>query len=196
MKLELVKGNLLAQAIEVVVASANNDLILGGGITGEIRRTAGPTVQAECEAIGTIPLGMVAVTGAGELKFKHIFHAAVKPIGLFADAKSIRSAIRNCFREATKRQIKTIGFPAIGSGGGSFPVEKSIQIFIEEMLAASKDPAAPEKVLLVIPDEKALEIADPILRERVPADFWVGGPPPPLPPKPEPTIEPPAFGAR
>ena len=192
MRFELKLGDLLKQDVEVVVASANNDLILGGGETGEIRRSAGPSVLEECEAIGTIPLGQVAVTGAGELTFKHIFHAAIKPIGLFADAKSIRSAIRNCFREATKREITSIGFPAIGVGGGSFPIDKAVQILIEEALRQAKEVTSVERVVLALSDPKAMELIEPLVRERVPAEMLSPAPPP----EKEPKIDPPSFGAR
>ena len=214
MKFELRSGSLLRLDVEVVVASANNDLILGGGVTGEIRRTAGPTVLEECEAIGTIPLGQVAVTGAGELSFKHVFHAAIKPIGLFADERSIRNAIRNCYREAAKREISSIGFPAVGSGGGGFPIEKAVRILIEETMRASREPGCPERVVLSVADEKTLEIVEPLVRERVPAEILstvVRTPPapapsqlkakaeakpepPPSPKKEEPKIDPPSFG--
>jgi len=202
MKFDLIKGNLLQQKVEVVVVSVNNDLILGGGISGEIRRTAGKQVLEECEKIGTIPLGQVGVTTAGELPFKHLFHAAVKPIGLFADAKSIRSAIRNCFKEAAKRQIGSMGFPSVGSGDESFPVDKAAQILAEEMLAADRAGSKLQTVLLAIDDEKTHAAVIPILREKVPDAMWAGTPPPlpPPPPAPKgyegtppgPPIEPPA----
>lgn len=218
MKFELRSGSLLMLDVEVIVASANNDLILGGGVTGEIRRTAGPTVLEECEAIGTIPLGQVAVTGAGELSFKHVFHAAVKPIGLFADERSIRNAIRNCYREAAKREITSIGFPAVGSGGGGFPIEKAVRILIEETMRASREPGCPERVVLSVADEKTMEIVEPLVRERVPAEILSAvvrtpaapvssqlkgkakeeakaKPESPPPPKKEaPKIDPPSFG--
>jgi O-acetyl-ADP-ribose deacetylase (regulator of RNase III) len=210
MKFELIKGNLLAQKLEVVVCSVNNDLILGGGISGEIRRTAGKAVLEECEKIGTIPLGQVGVTTAGELPFKHIFLAAVKPIGLFADAKSIRSAIRNCFKEAARRQIKTIGFPTVGTGDESFPVDKSAQILAEEMMQAARAGAAIDKVALVVDDDKAWDLVVPPLRAKVPVEMWEGTPPPlpavpadeaigpaPAPPEPPPPgspSPPPSFG--
>lgn len=189
MKFELVKGSLLQQKVEVVVVSTNNDLILGGGLSGEIRRTAGPTVLAECERIGTVPLGMIGVVPAGELPFKHFFLAAVKPIGLFADEKSVRNAIRNCFREASKREIRSIGFPVIGAGGGSFPVEKSVDILITEMIDHSRQPQHADLVVMAVTDEKVWEIVAPLIEARVPPEMRG------VAPAPAPEIEPPSFGS-
>jgi O-acetyl-ADP-ribose deacetylase (regulator of RNase III) len=193
MKFELVKGDLLQQKVEVIVVSANNDLILGGGLSGVIRRTAGKAILEECEKIGTVPLGAAAVTGAGELPFKHVFHAAVKPIGLFADARSIRSAIQQCFREAAKRKIQSIGFPVVGSGGGSYPIEKATQILIEEALRAAREPGAPERVVLAVAEDKAMEAVEPVVRQKVPAEMLVTTVPPTAPaaPPPGPTASPP-----
>ena len=39
------------------INAANNDLQLGAGVAGAIRRKGGPQIQAECDKIGRIELG-------------------------------------------------------------------------------------------------------------------------------------------
>ena len=65
--------------------AANSDLVLGAGVAGAIRDKGGPSIQAECDAIGPIAVGDAAVTGAGELRARFVIHAAGMPPGGAAD---------------------------------------------------------------------------------------------------------------
>ena len=54
--------------VDAIVNAANNDLILGGGVAGAIRRKGGDEIQRECDEFGSIPVGYAAITGGGKLK--------------------------------------------------------------------------------------------------------------------------------
>ena len=56
-RIEIRQGDLTEMATDAIVNAANNDLQLGGGVAGAIRRKGGPQIQAECDEIGTIPGG-------------------------------------------------------------------------------------------------------------------------------------------
>ena len=62
------KGDLTEMDTDAIVNAANNDLVLGGGVAGAIRRKGGEEIQKECEAIGQVPVGWAAITSAGKLK--------------------------------------------------------------------------------------------------------------------------------
>jgi O-acetyl-ADP-ribose deacetylase (regulator of RNase III) len=64
-KIRLRKGDLTEAAVDAIVNAANNDLVLGGGVAGAIRAKGGPSIQAECDKLGPIPIGEAAITGAG-----------------------------------------------------------------------------------------------------------------------------------
>src|ERR1039458_6576765 len=74
--IHLTVGDLTESNADAIVNAANNDLILGGGVAGAIRRKGGETIQRECDEIGSIPIGGAAITGAGNLKARHVIHAA------------------------------------------------------------------------------------------------------------------------
>lgn len=162
--------DLLKVRADAILISANNDLILGGGISGAVARLGGPSIQQECNRIGTIPLGRVAVTAAGELPFRHIFHAAVRPLGLWADEGSLRSAVREALREAQARGVRVLAMAALGTGGGGLSADRASAALADELAAAALAGAGPQEVHVVISDLKLLPIYRETFRRRLPAD--------------------------
>jgi O-acetyl-ADP-ribose deacetylase (regulator of RNase III) len=168
----LKSGDILAEPADGLVISANNDLILGGGISGVVARTGGPAIQEECNAIGTIPLGHVAVTRAGNLPFRHIFHLAIRPLGLWADEKSLRSALERLAREARQREVRTLAMPMLGTGNGGMSVDKSSMAIAEGLAAWLREGMAPEEVRVHVREEKHRPIVREALRGRLPPDVF------------------------
>lgn len=184
----MVRGDLTTQQVDAIVNSVNNDLVLGGGVSGAISRVAGPSVQEECHRIGTIPLGTAVATPAGNLAAKWIIHAAVNPLGLWADAKSIRSAVRNALIKARELGVKKIAMPAVGTGAGGFPVERCADILMEEILKHGEAATSVEEVLFVLYDEKPYAIFEERFKERT-------NPSPPPPPEGAAAVEAPPAAA-
>lgn len=167
-QLRMIRGDITTADAEAIVNSANNDLLLGGGVSGAIRRVAGPAVQEECHKIGTIPLGTAVVTSGGQLKAQWIIHAAVNPLGLWADAKSVRSATRAALKKADEKQVKRLAFPAIGTGAGALPVERCADILIEEVTKhCAGDQTTLEEVMFVLYDEKPFAIFEERFNQKV-----------------------------
>ena len=75
-KIVLLQGDLTEMDVDAVVNAANNDLQLGGGVAGAIRRKGGDQIQRECNAIGSIPVGGAAITSGGKLRARFVIHAA------------------------------------------------------------------------------------------------------------------------
>ena len=200
-QMRMFRGDITVIDADAIVNSANNDLVLGGGVSGAIRRVAGPAVQDECAAIGTVPLGTAVVTTGGNLKAPWIIHAAVNPLGLWADAKSVRNATRAALKKAEEKGVRKLAFPAIGTGAGALPVERCADILIDEVLQHCSGETKLEEVVFVLYDEKPFAIFEERFKERTasgPADPGTGTGPsapgsapeppasaPPSPPPPE-----------
>jgi O-acetyl-ADP-ribose deacetylase (regulator of RNase III) len=75
------QGDLTEMDVDALVNAANNDLQLGGGVAGAIRRKGGDAIQRECNQIGSIPIGGAAITIGGNLKARHVIHAASMQLG-------------------------------------------------------------------------------------------------------------------
>ncbi len=159
-KIALLASDLTEMDVDAIVNAANNDLKLGGGVAGAIRRKGGEAIQRECDAIGTIPVGGAAITSGGRLKARFVIHAASMELGGQTTALSLRSSTAHSLRIAREKGLKTIAFPAVGTGIAGFPLEECAEIMLHETVEHLKQPTSLEKVYFVLFDRPALEIFD------------------------------------
>src|SRR5271163_4469409 len=162
-KVTIRQGDLTAAKVDAIVNAANNDLILGGGVAGAIRSKGGPSIQAECDKLGPIPIGEAAITGAGELKARYVIHAASMRLGGRTSEVALRDSTRNSLRRAAEQGLKSVAFPAIGTGIAGFPIERCAVVMLEEIrdhLGGAMPPgqvAPVERVEMVLFDGRALD---------------------------------------
>jgi O-acetyl-ADP-ribose deacetylase (regulator of RNase III) len=164
-KIGLRSGDLTDAEVDAIVNAANNDLMLGGGVAGAIRIKGGPAIQQECDRIGPIALGEAAITGAGRLRARHVIHAASMRLGESTTEANLRAATRNSLKRADENSLKSIAFPAIGTGIAGFPIERCAQVMLEEVRAHLDGPTTLEHVDFVLFDRRSLEIFEQVLVE-------------------------------
>ena len=164
-KIVLQQGDLTETDADAIVNAANNDLKLGGGLAGVIRRKAGDALQRECDAIGTIPVGGAAITSAGKLKARHVIHAASMQLGGLTTGRALRSSTAHSLRIAAEKGLRTIAFPAIGTGIGGFPLSECAAIMLKEAAEHLKSPTSLEKIYFVLFDKPALSAFEKAWRE-------------------------------
>jgi O-acetyl-ADP-ribose deacetylase (regulator of RNase III) len=157
-KIEIRQGDLTEMETDAIVNAANNDLILGAGVAGAIRRKGGDEIQKECTAIGTIPVGYAAITTGGRLKAKYVIHAASMQLGGATTAEALRKSTAYALRIANERKLKTIAFPAVGTGIAGFPLKECAEIMLEQALLHLQNGSSIETVHFVLFDENASEI--------------------------------------
>ncbi|MBI5116820.1 macro domain-containing protein [Candidatus Poribacteria bacterium] len=128
-EIEVIRADITTLEVGAIVNAANNHLILGSGVAGAIRTRGGPSIQEECNRIGSIKVGEAAITGGGRLPAKHVIHAASmgdEPVS----ERSLRDSVRNSLLKGEEAGIASIAFPAIGTGVGGFPVKRCAEIMI------------------------------------------------------------------
>ncbi len=162
-KIELRRGDLTDANVDAIVNAANNDLMLGGGVAGAIRVKGGPEIQKECDRIGPIALGEAAITGAGRLRARHVIHAASMRLGEPTSEANLRSATRNSLMRADENSLKTIAFPAIGTGIAGFPVKRCAEVMLGEVRAHLNGVTTLERVEFVLFDRRALEVFERVV---------------------------------
>lgn len=152
------QGDLTEKDTEAIVNAANNDLVLGGGVAGAIRRKGGEAIQRECDEIGSIPVGYAAITTGGKLKARFVIHAASMELGGKTTADSLRSSTAYCLKIANERGLKSIAFPAVGTGIAGFPLKECAEIMLREAAQHLRGETSLESVHFVLFDEAAKRV--------------------------------------
>ena len=154
----LMEGDVTEMETDAIVNAANNDLRHGGGVAGAILRKGGRIIQEESDAIGSIPVGGAAVTSGGNLKARYVIHAASMELGGRTSAQDLRSSTAHSLRIAAQMGVKTIAFPAVGTGIAGFPMKECAEIMLAEAVAHLKQGVTPVvKIYFVLADPAALE---------------------------------------
>jgi O-acetyl-ADP-ribose deacetylase len=137
--LELVQGDITAQAVDAIVNAANCRLAGGGGVDGAIHRAGGPSIMAESNRRypDGCPTGSAVITVAGNLPAKYVIHA-VGPVwsgGNRGERELLAAAYRASFNLATANACRSIAFPALSAGAYRFPVDEAGRIAVETATA-------------------------------------------------------------
>jgi O-acetyl-ADP-ribose deacetylase len=157
-KVVLRRGDLTEAKVDAIVNAANNDLLLGAGVAGAIRKKGGPAIQNECDRIGPIPLGEAAITGAGDLAATYVIHAASMRLGELTSEEHLAESTRNSLLRAAEKGIQSIAFPAIGTGVAGFPMERCAEVMLAVIHAHLAGTTSIERVEMVLYDDAALRV--------------------------------------
>jgi O-acetyl-ADP-ribose deacetylase (regulator of RNase III) len=175
-KIELLQGDLTEMDVDAVVNAANNDLQLGGGVAGAIRRKGGDAIQRECNEIGSIPVGGAAITTGGKLRARFMIHAASMQLGGETTAQALRSSTAHSLRIAAEKGLHTIAFPAVGTGIAGFSVPECARIMLREVMQNLKTPTSLEKIYFVLFDDRVLSEFEKARTEMIASGEFGGGP--------------------
>ncbi|MFN4111549.1 MAG: macro domain-containing protein [Ignavibacteria bacterium] len=133
-KITIIQGDITTTNAEAIVNAANNHLWMGAGVAGAIKRAGGKIIEDEAVSKGPIPIGSAIETIAGNLKSKYVIHAAVMGQDLVTNDTYIRNATRSVLNLCEKLKLRSVAFPALGTGVGGFPMEECAKIMIGEVL--------------------------------------------------------------
>ena len=144
MNAEVIQGDLLDQPVDAIVNAWNRNIIpwwllWPHGVSGAIKRRGGLQPFREVAKHGPIPLGQAVLTSAGRLSFRAIIHVAGIDGFWRASEYSIRQSVRNAIALAEQQGFKSIAFPIIGSGAGSFSPGKALEIMPVELIGIECD---------------------------------------------------------
>ncbi len=133
-EIRVLMGDITELRTEAIVNAANNQLLMGGGVAGAIRKKGGKIIEEEALSKGPVQTGEAISTGAGELAAKYIIHAATMGMDFKTDETKIRQACKNSLYAAEQLRIHSIAFPALGCGTGGFALLASAKIMAQEVL--------------------------------------------------------------
>jgi O-acetyl-ADP-ribose deacetylase (regulator of RNase III) len=149
-RIVIIDGDLVEQHVDAIVNAANNDLVLGAGVAGAIRRRGGAAIQGECDAHGPVNVGEAAITGGGELPAHHVIHAASMALGGRTTAGSLKSSMDHVFHLAREHDVRSIAIPAVGTGIAGFPMDECARVMAVSLRDALKTGWTPQEVRFVL----------------------------------------------
>ena len=151
--IEVVKGDITRTDTEVIVNAANNEFWMGAGVAGAIKRAGGDVIEQEAMKKGPVMPGEAVYTGAGKLPFRYVIHAAVMGQDLRTTDKLIRQVTIASLNVAEKLKVKSIAFPAFGTGVGGFPISACANIMVSTAGAYSETARSLERVQFCLFDD-------------------------------------------
>ena len=155
--LELVEGDITEMDVEALVNPANESLKLGTGVAGAIKRRGGPTIQEECDRIGSTAVGTAVMTGAGKLKVKRVIHAVGPKMGEGDEDRKLASAVRSALALSDRNGLRSIAIPAISTGNFGFPMDRAARLMLTEIHRYLQGGTKLQRVIVCLKGDEAFD---------------------------------------
>lgn len=131
----LERGDITEYEVDAIVNAANNQLWMGAGVAGAIKRKGGTIIEEDAVRQGPIEVGNVVVTTAGNLPASYVIHAAVMGSDLQSNPDVVQRATRAALRRAEEMRLQSLAFPAFGTGVGRMPPKDSAEAMVGALRA-------------------------------------------------------------
>lgn len=151
------RGDITTCQVSAIVNAANNDLVLGSGVAGAIRQRGGPEIQEECDRKGPIRVGEAAITTAGLLPARHVIHQASMALGEKTTVDNLRTSTRAALKLADEHRLKSIAFPAVGTGVGGIRPRVAAAIMLDEVCSFIRGETSLEDIYFVLFDDETFQ---------------------------------------
>lgn len=152
-ELVLYQGDITSLECDALVCPNNDQLWITDGVAGAVLRRAGESVLREAAAAGPARVGSCVVTSAGKLPAKHVFHAITSGMAngiVPPSVETIQAATRSCFARANELGLRSIAFPALGTGGAGLPFEAAAAALLPVIEEELRKPGSVEKVVIAL----------------------------------------------
>ncbi|MGH9175278.1 MAG: macro domain-containing protein [Vicinamibacterales bacterium] len=149
-------ADVAALGCEAYVNAANNELWMGSGVAGALKRAAGDEVEREAVAQGPIAVGEAIVTSAGRMQHpaRAIIHAAAMGFTdrtqIYASHDSVRSATARALRLCDERGLRSVAFPALGTGVGGLDIDDCAAAMISAVADHVTGDTTIERIVFVV----------------------------------------------
>jgi O-acetyl-ADP-ribose deacetylase (regulator of RNase III) len=136
-RLEAIQTDITTLKLDAIVNAANARLLHGGGVDGAIRRAAGPEINEELERIGSCAPGSSVLTFGYRLPARYVIHT-VAPVWQgtgVEEERLLASCYSGALKLADENDIRSIAFPAIGTGAYGWPAERAAELALAAVTA-------------------------------------------------------------
>lgn len=164
-RLRIIEGDIARLDVDAVVNAANNQLVLGGGVAGAIRRLGGPSIQEECRRLGPVETGGAVITGGGDLKARFVIHAVGPVFGEGDEDAKLASATRSSLDIARDQKLESVALPAISTGIFGFPIQRASEIMLRTAMEFLRDNPFPREILFCLYGRESAAVFERTLDE-------------------------------
>jgi O-acetyl-ADP-ribose deacetylase (regulator of RNase III) len=154
-QLEVADGDITRLEVDAIANAANDQLWMGAGVAGAIKRAGGEEIEREAVARGPIPVGDAVATTAGRLPARWVIHGAVMGQDLRTDADKVARTTASCLRVADELGARSLALPAFGTGVGGFPLDECARLMVTA--ARAHEPRTLERVVFAVFGDEARE---------------------------------------
>jgi len=161
MPFQIVRNDITKVKAEAIVNTANPRVTVGPGVDTAIYNAAGREwLLREREKIGVINVGDVAVTPAGNLDAKFIFHESGPSWidGTCHETEMLRQCYDKCLNLALQYKCESIAFPLLASGAYGFPKDVSLRVAIDAFRTFLSEHEL--EIFLVVYDDQTKRLSD------------------------------------
>lgn len=159
--IELLQGNLAEIEADVLVNAANTLLSMDLGVADALRVAGGDDIEQAAVISAPVVMGSVVWTHAGKLKAKAMAHAVAALDG----AICLQRCVLRTLLDAETKGMKTLAFPALGTGVGEVPMELAAKLTFEAIQTfASLALPNVQRIMIVLWDANALHRFSNVLR--------------------------------
>jgi Ca-activated chloride channel homolog len=135
-RVQVVMGDITDERLDAIVTSTNKGLFGTQGVDGAVHRRGGPELTAAARRIGVVELGHAVFTHGFDLPARYVIHTSTSPWS--ATGRELETLAR-CYAAsltlAHDLGVRTIAFPAIGTGTYGYPPEEAAQVAVESVMA-------------------------------------------------------------
>jgi len=139
---QVVRADITSLEVDAIVNAANSQLMVGGGVDYAIHQAAGPGLKNEIDSQAKyLEPGEVLLTSGYRLPAKFVIHT-VAPIwrgGNDLEFEVLVNCYSNSVEMALKKGLKSIAFPALGTGAFGVPVEVSAEAAVKAIAGFDLD---------------------------------------------------------
>jgi len=152
--LRVIRDDITMLSVEGFVFYAQPDLQLGSGFGNAIAIRGGPAIQEELKKLGPQEVGAVVITGAGDLKARHILHAVGPRFQEENLESKLRATAENILARADENGLENIALPAIGAGFYGIPLDTCARVALETVKKYVQGSTKLKEVIFCLRDSK------------------------------------------